>query len=254
MKIAAPAFGDEVAPCFEAASRFEIFHIDNADEISHKAVSVQDNTFRARKRMLKTENAEVLICSGISSLNKDILEAEGVIVIDKITGNLDTAIDNFLNLKQIMDSFDWSSQDNKSSKPLNELISWIAELFRRNSFIVRSGSGETPFPVDLTVETKCRICGKRIRAAVCCGSHTHSAEKEIKELYFAAGKSFDALIYVHRKTPNVRRICSDYQIQLLDPNTYFNLQEEAGETASLGIPLLKEPVKGHEKCLQAKSE
>jgi len=247
MKISMPVYRGEVAPCFEAAEHFNVYEVRQKKVLLSKQVECGQESPMVRVRLLRNEQVEVLICGGVSNFYLDILEAEGLIVISPVAGKTEEVLEDFLNLNHIMENFRVSKSPDRCGKPLSEIISWVSSLLAENSYKIIERDTDAVFPVDISGRIDCPVCGKEIRIAVCCGSHTYSAEKEIKELYFVASGKYDALIYVHKTTPDVKKICTDYNIELLDPYVHFRSGTDNTNVNSR-IPLIKNPVSGHERA------
>ena len=253
MKISMPVYHGEVAPCFEAAEQFNVYEIRPNNIELRKKLECRQESPLVRVRILKAENIELLICGGISNFYRDILESDGLIVISEVAGKTEEVLEDFLNLNHIMENFRFSNSPDRNGKPLNEVISWVSSLLKENSYKIMECVPQAVFPVDITAQIKCPVCGKNIRVAVCCGSHTYSSEKEIKELYFVASRNYDALFYIHKTTPNIKKLCKDYNIELLDPYVHFRLGADNTKMVSK-IALIKNPVPGHERAFSSNGE
>lgn len=247
MKISMPVYCGEIAPCFEAAEHFNVYDVSPKRALLSKQLECTQESPMLRVRILKAENIELLICGGISNFYRDILEADGLIVISEVAGKTEEVLEEFLNLNHIMGNFRVSKSPERCGKPLSEITSWVSSLLTENSYKIIERDLDAVFPVDISGRIDCPVCGKEIRIAVCCGSHTYSAEKEIKELYFVASGKYDALIYVHQTTPDIKRICSDYNIELLDPYAHFRSGTDNTNFNSR-IPLINNSFSGHERA------
>lgn len=248
MLVALTIFKDEIAPCFEAAKRFQVLEIEDCKIISEKYLECQAKGPIARLRLLKEAGIDVVICNGIRSFYKDMLEAENRTVYKDVTGKIKKAIE--LLLKGDIGRASKSRPEDQAPClfEMGELVQITGEYFARNGYEV--SDDEFEFPVDLLATIKCPKCRKPIRVAICCGGHLFSWEKEIKELRSILD-NFDAAVYVHAAQKPVARTCRDYKINLLDPWILEN--EEKGKKSS-PLPILRLPVKGHKKAYKAKQK
>lgn len=253
MKIAIPMFEDEIAPCFGAAKHFSVNEILDKKVVSTEYLEIDESSALAKVKLMQSESVELIICSGIKKTIKEMLEDLSIIVIDGIIGHISDALQSFIHLNNITKNFKYQPSSERRSTSLPEMKSNIADFFRKNRFEVYNGEQFAPFPVDLIAFTQCPVCKQKISTAICCGAHTFLPEKEISEFYFAAFRNFDALIYVHENTPDVKRICSKYNIELLDPfldRQHIDEKEKDGKY----IPIIKMPVKDHEKAFKKQLE
>ena len=249
MNISLPTFGDEVAPCFEAATHFSIHEILDKELISTKYLECNEDSALMKIKLMQSENIELIICNGIKKSTKEILEDSNIIVIDGLIGKVSEALQSFIHLNQITKNFKYQSIMDRSDTSLPEMKSIISDVFRQNGFEVYNGEQFAPFPVDLIAFIKCPVCNQKISSAICCGAHVFSPEKEIAEFYFVAFRNFDSLIYFHEGTPEVKRICRKYNIELLDPNRIGQINSGNNRDQKY-IPIIKMPVKGHEKAFR----
>ena len=252
MKIAIPRFGQELAPCFEAATHFTIYLAQEQEVISSNVFVCHTDSPMERVRLLRQEKIDCLICSGISSFYKDIIKSEGRMVLDHVSGRVNEAIHSFLaGTLSVKERETDLAPPKRTINPV-DLAAWTAKLFRENGYEIKIGSAET-FPMDIVAEIICPLCGKSVKAAVCCGGHTYMMENEIREFYNAAGTNYDSKIYVHAAFPELEKLCEKYNIELLDP-AEFKEHHYNKEYALKYIPILKKPVKGHEKAFRRTSE
>jgi predicted Fe-Mo cluster-binding NifX family protein len=249
MKIVVPMFKDEIAPCFEAALHFSMNEILNKEIVATEYLECREESAMARVKLMQAESAELIICNGIKKSTKAILEDYGIIVIEGILGQISEAITSFIHLNHITENFSYKPSREKPSTSLTEMKWNITEFFRKNQFEVYNGEQFAPFPVDLIAFIRCPICKQMISTAICCGAHTFLPEKEIAEFYFVAHQNFDALLYAHDSTPDVKKICSKYNIELLEPLQYLQ-HDDLNEPDDKYIPIIKMPVKGHEKAFR----
>jgi hypothetical protein len=177
-----------------------------------------------------------------------MLEAENRTVYKDVTGKIKMAIELFLKGDIGRASKSRPEDQAPCLFEMGELVQITGEYFARNGYQV--SDDEFEFPVDLLATIKCPKCKKPIRVAICCGGHLFSWEKEIKELR-SISDNFDAAVYVHAAQKPVARTCRNYKINLLDPWILEN--EEKGKKSS-PLPILRLPVKGHEKAYKARQK
>ncbi|NIP41536.1 MAG: hypothetical protein GWN61_18320 [candidate division Zixibacteria bacterium] len=240
MKLAIATYKDEIAPCFEAAKRFQVCSIERSEVISKELLNCNRSGPIARLRLLKDAAVEVLLCNGIRSFYKDMLEAENLMVYKDLTGRTDEILVLFMSGK-IKHS---GKAEEKKEAPclfeLGELVEMTREYLTRNGFVIERD--ESDFPVDMIATLKCPRCKKPIRVAVCCAGHVFYWEKEIMELR-SISENYDAAVYVHAAQDQVVKTCKDFNINLLDPWVLENPEIEKGKDS---LPFFKIPVKGHE--------
>jgi len=245
MIVAITIFKDEIAPCFEAAKRFQVLEIEDSRIISKKHLECRAKGPIARLRLLKEAEVDVVICNGIRSFYKDMLEAENRVVYKDVTGKIKKALDLFLSGEISRAAKSRPEDQAPCLFEMGELVQMTGEYFARHGYEV--SDDEFEFPVDMLATIKCPKCKKPIRVAICCGGHLFSWEKEIRELR-SISENFDAAVYVHAAQKPVARACRDFKINLLDP---WILENEEKKKKSSPLPILRLPVKGHEKAYQA---
>lgn len=243
MKIAIPQFKDEIAPRFDAAAHFSIYTIEGKHAISAAVILCAGGNGLDRVRRLRDESIDFLICGGINKKYKYILQAEGIVVISRVTGAVSGALKAFIagELSQSDESPIFRAED--VSLSLADLVDWSMNLFKKCGYRVFPGEHYAPLPVDFIAEILCPICAKPIRVAVCCGMHLYRIDEEIRQFHYAAGSAFNAQIYIHSADPKVQKTCGEFGIQLLDPGEY-PASSPIDETAAL--PIVKPPVAGHD--------
>ncbi len=250
--IAIPRFQDEIAPCFEAAVNFDVYTIPKGESPAKNLHLCQGESPLERVRLLRREKVDTLICGGLQSFYKDMLETDGIEVIDGAAGAVEEALDSYLSARLYRGRNLRTRQGYFTGKTplLEELIIWTREHFDKHGYEVRDGEQFAAFPVDLVALKKCPVCGKNVKIAICCGAHTYLAGKEIKEFYHVAAQWFEAYVYVHSAAPEVEQICRQYGIELLDPAFGKIKKTTLKKTSTTAFPLLKNPVKGHEKAYE----
>jgi predicted Fe-Mo cluster-binding NifX family protein len=244
-KVAIPGFQGEVAPRFESAEKFMIVTIaDGAPESSEVLSCVGCEGF-GRVRLLESEQVEVLICSGIKSFYRGLLESLGITVLENVSMTLEQALSDYLagniTAEPVSETLDLADFE----IPHEDLLCWSRDLFRSNGYQVTDTAGKARFPIDLIATIECPVCHKPIRTAICCGAHTYRADQEIREFHHATVAAFHARVYVHVGSRAVCDGCRAYGIQLIDPND----DEFERDPRQIGpVPLLRNPVAGHERA------
>ncbi len=243
MNVAIPKFGETVAPCFEVARVFLVCRLDNRTPIDRRLLECGGCEGFGRVKLLRDKKIDVVICGGIKGFYRDLLQAAGVVVIDNVTGDASEALDQFIrgNLKPRETESEPVSFDARI--PLEDLICWTRELFTAHGYSVTAGADTAAFPIDLIAEISCPTCGKAIRIAICCGAHTYRPDQEIQQLHLAAARDFNARVYVASSSPQVRRLCDEYGIELIDPDAHFAACDHPVTNA---IPILQMKIAGHE--------
>ena len=195
----------------------------------------------ARLRLIKNAGVNVLLCNGIRSFYRDMLEAEKIKVYRNLSGKITDIVRDFQD-KKISDTGAHVKSDEVSCKfDLEELIQMTCEYLSRYGFQIEPSESE--FPVDIISTYKCPKCHKTIRVAVCCSGHLFNWEKEIRELR-TVSENYDAIVYVHAPRENVAQTCNEFKINLLDP---WLLENPSECDLRAPIPVLTLPVRGHDR-------
>ena len=71
------------------------------------------------------------------------------------------------------------------------------------------------------------------------------------EFHHAAPNEFEAKVYVYPSNPEICRTCSEYSIELIDPNSE---DDYLFKPLADKIPVLRNPIAGHEKACMTTSE
>lgn len=245
MKIAIPRYHDEVAPSFDAANDFLIAESESDPLFILEVFTCADLRGVDRVKHLAQKQVRLVICSGINNKYKIMLEMEGVKVISQVTGRVEDALIAYQRGEFLGHSEEAIFEIKSEDVQLADLITWTSQLFKENGYKVAPGPEKAAFPVDLTAEVLCPVCSRPIRVAICCGAHASRVDEEIREFHHAAGGSFHAHIYVHRRSPEVQRICTEFGIQLLDPAEEFE-QAKTNKTRR-AVPLVQPPIKEHDR-------
>jgi len=222
-----------------------ICEFDSENEIFSQTVSCTGCEGFGRIRLLQKYNVNVLICSGIKSFYRDLLESSGLTVIDNISIDADKALKRYLDGKIKLQNHKDNLDEFSCEIPHEDLVCWARELFESHGFSVTKLDEETLFPVDLVAAINCPVCRKQIKVAVCCGAHTYRADQEIREFHHLAASIYHAKVYVYPGNPRVKKSCREYNIQLIDPDSEGTNRDQ---TITDKIPLLEYPVTNHEKA------
>jgi predicted Fe-Mo cluster-binding NifX family protein len=245
MVIAIPIFNDEIAPCFEAATRFLIAHAEHAEGVTKRIAECTGVGGFARARLLRDEGVSILICDGIKGFYRDLLQASGLAVVDGNSLSVEEALASYLTGKIKPSGRMPEIYNLAGNMPLDDLISWTRHLFESSGYEIHGGAVKAPFPIDLVAEIKCPVCEKPIRVAICCGGHSYRVDQELSEFNRASVTDFHAQLYVHPALPGLRKRCKEYGIELLDPLSPINRDSGASRDK---IPILNAPVKGHQRA------
>ncbi|MEW5993553.1 MAG: NifB/NifX family molybdenum-iron cluster-binding protein [Candidatus Zixiibacteriota bacterium] len=244
MIVAVPKYNEAIAPRFEVARYFLICVVEGGQQLSSRIFDCSTGCEGfGRVRLLRDKHADVLICNGIKSFYRDLLEASGVTVIPNVTLPVSEAMQLYLAGQLQPATTIMESCSPATGIPHEDLVCWARELFESNGYSVRAS--ESPFPIDLIAEITCPVCRKPVRVAICCGAHTYRTDQEIRELHRVAASDFHAQVYVHPGTPAISRCCQEYGVQLIDPDTELKTCHRRNAQT---IPVLAAPVPGHERA------
>ncbi|MFH1688328.1 MAG: NifB/NifX family molybdenum-iron cluster-binding protein [bacterium] len=247
MKVAAPQMGESIAPCFEAATTFGIAVVEGESIVSSQTISCEGSEGYRRVRLLRVHDVGVLVCNGIKAHYSDILTASGMQVISGITGPISQVFDDYLAGRLPVDI----RHANDAHEPMafhhNDLVGWARELFTNHGYQIQDGPGRDAFLVDLVAEMTCPVCRKPVRVAICCGAHTYRSTVEITEFHHTTAADYNARVYVCPAGAATIQCCRSYGIQVIDPEVVKSEPESSGLAP---IPLLENPIRGHEKVSQ----
>lgn len=246
-RVAISCFGEEVAPCFDTARRFRYWTIASGEAVNYRELATEGSEGISRIKLLKRMNVDVVICNGISERLREILEVDGCIVIEGVVGSASDALFGLL-AGQIKPRLQRPTlKPDQMQAHTADLAVWTEELFRRLDWVVQRVWQDNLFPIDLLAERRCPLCGKVVRAAICCGAHAYRIEKEIQELKRVTAVGYSARVYVHHAMPGVSAACHDFEIQLLDPGDFAN----GGSISHRSVlPPLKGLIAGHDALNQ----
>ena len=244
-RVAIPQLGEMVAPRFEAASSFVIVTTEGSRIISKESVTCPGTEGFRRFRMLNIHQVSVLICNGIKGSYKDMLISSGVTVIDKVSSEVDRALQGFLSGALRPQEGPIEDLPEPCTVPHEKLVRSARMLFQKHGFAVSPGPAQGSFLVDLVAEMICPRCRRPVRVAICCGAHTYSANKEITEFHLATQSGYHARVYVCPARPSLLTCCREFGIELVDPDQ-TGLESKPDKTER--IPLLKGAVHEHEQA------
>jgi predicted Fe-Mo cluster-binding NifX family protein len=245
MNVALPILRNQIAPCFEAAKKFEILTVKNKKITFSKRINCFASEGFLRIRLLRLYEIETLICNGIKNFYRDQLEAMGIAVIPNINYSIERALNLFIagELKSYEETV--FKAENNSIVSHDDLVNWAYNLFSRKGYEVSSCPEEESFLIDLIAKMNCPVCGRQIKVAVCCGAQIYKADQEIKEFHHNTKTQFNARVYVYLMNPQLEKSCNDYGIEFLSPETETESLDKKPKSA---IPILQKPVEGHEKA------
>jgi predicted Fe-Mo cluster-binding NifX family protein len=245
MIVAIPILRDQIAPCFEAAKKFEILTIKNKKISSSKRINCYASEGFIRIRLLRLYEIQTLICNGIKNFYRDQLVAMGIAVIPNVNYPVDKALNLFIagELKSYRETI--FNSENSSIVSHDDLVNWAYSLFSKNGYEVSLCPDEESFLIDLIAKINCPVCGRQIKVAVCCGAQIYKADQEIKEFHHNTKTQFNARVYVYLMNPQLEKSCNDYGIDFLSPETE---SENLNKRPNSVIPILQRPVEGHEKA------
>jgi predicted Fe-Mo cluster-binding NifX family protein len=245
MIVALPRFNDLVAPRFEVARYFVFARIEAQIEQHREVIQCTGCEGLGRVQLILDRRTELLICNGIRRIYCHILRSNGVQVSTDQSGPVDELLEQVRTERLPAVTQSGTPVETEPQIPLKDLIGWTQELFSACGYTVYSGAERAPFPVDLVAEITCPVCHKTVRIAICCGAHTYRCDQEIAQLHRVAGNDFHACVYIHPATEHVQRFCSDYGIELLDPNASWIHSTRLTRNR---IPILQNPIPGHERA------
>ncbi len=246
MIVAIPRFGEEIAPCFEAAEYFIVAVTDSGQIVSKETFRCVSSGGFSRIRLLKDKKIDTVICNGIKRFYRDVLTASGIEVIGNVSMTTSKVLKLFASGK--LESTETERRDQLGeppSIPHEDLVIWAKELFESNGYTITERNNQSGFPVSFIAEATCPVCGKPVRVAVCCGSQMYSVKSELSEFHRIFGLNYNAQVYVYPADKTIERWCDEYGIELVDPNSDID-----SLAAKNGIPLLKRHISGHEAALR----
>ncbi len=252
VKIAIACFGEEIAPCFAATRRFLIWELGSDSKINSGELTTSEIGGLARIRLLKQAGIDVLICNGIGEQARQLLETDGIHVVETIVGSLSDALYGYLAGK-IPDSRISKTVEPFQLQPhTTALLEWTVELFSSFGWTIELFTQSEAYPIDFKAVIQCPLCGKSVQVAVCCGAHSYNIESEIQEFGHVTAREFDARIYVHQAASYIINWCRDYEIELLDPAS-FTISTNKTTDKDM-FPPLKERIKNHPKINNEQKE
>ena len=245
MKVAIPILDNSVAPCFEVARFFLVAELEDQKILSSTIKECAGCDGFGRVRFLFSQKIDILICNGIKAFYKDMLSSSGVKIFSEVRGDVGEILDSFAAGTGFDDSAGYINSTSTIEIPHDDLVCWSRGLFESGGYKVSLRTDNQSTFLDLIAETTCPVCLKTIRVAICCGAHTYKPELEIRELHFLSPTNYSAKVFVYPATSQVAKICREYNIELVDPNTW---EDFPGDDSAVRIPILKIPIPGHDKA------
>ncbi len=243
-KILIPDLNGNIAPCFEAATKFLLVDIKGGKSISHKKITCTGEGGFRRIRLIRLHDVDTLICSGIGGFYRDLLNNMHIELISDVSMKMDEAIEGYLDGRIKPDQNRRDNGRRLHHTALSDLVNWTRTFFERRGFMVSQGPGQDSFLIDLVAERLCPVCGKSIKIAVCCGAHTYRMDQEIREFHFCAKNDYNAKVYVCPENESAAERCREYNIEYMKYNP--ELQDEIKSQYSTA-PILHFPISGHER-------
>jgi len=247
VKVAIPQLEESVAPCFEAARRFIIGTVERGQVTSSRTVDCSEPEGHKRIRLLQIHGVKVLICNGIKSHFHDMLVASGITVIKDVSSSCEEALKKLVAGELAPSTPSRDDLPESSATPHWKLVEWARKLFEEGGYAVSPVSNQDYQLVDLVAEIKCPVCDRKVRVAICCGSHTYRPSQEIPEFHHATPTGFNARVYVCPTSSAVIECCQEYGIELLDPDVK---RAGRGVRSRYKLPVLRGQVQNHEKASQ----
>lgn len=248
IRIAITCFDDEVAPCFEVTRRFQVWELEDGEISGYQVLETQSANGIERCRLLKQHKIDVLICNGIDRQMQRLLEAEGCQVVSGVSGKLADALYGYSAGRIGLEEDREMVSSTEMSIHTADLVEWTRELFEKLGWSVNIAHHPDTFPIDLTAMRKCPVCGHEVRIAICCGAHAYRVEEEILEFKRVSTGGYHARVYVQHILPGIVETCRDFEIELLEPETFANWINSKGKQGD--IPPLRGKVSGHERLNQ----
>lgn len=243
-RILIPDLNGNIAPCFEVASKFELIILERDKVISRKKIACSGEGGFRRIRLIQLNDIDTLICSGIGVFYRDLLYTMNIELMSDVSMELDEALEGYLEGWIKPDKYRPDINARSHTVALSELVSWTRTVFENHGFAVSSGPGQDSFLIDLVAEMACPVCGKAIRAAICCGAHTYRVDQEIREFHFCAKNDYNARVYVCPCNETAAERCREYNIDYLN---FDPVKIAVPIPTGRGVPILNRPIAGHEK-------
>ncbi|HEB84169.1 MAG TPA: hypothetical protein ENI92_04120 [Bacteroidetes bacterium] len=249
LRIAVPCFGEEVAPVFGSTRRFRVWVFEGGEVRDYRELAVEGADPLHRYRLVKELDTDVVICNGIEEHCREMLRAVGVEVVPGVVGTATDALFGYLAGRIRPPDLEHSPAPGEIHPHAADTVEWTRELFIENGWRVRRVREEEFYPVDLTAERTCPVCGRTVRVAVCCGAHAYRVDEEIRQFQRITAGHYQARVYVHQPLPSVVRRCRDFGIELLDPVSFVRHEKSGRGTGRAPLAPLTGPVEGHANTL-----
>lgn len=250
-KVAIPILDEDLAPCFEVARYFMICDITARDEVTTSIEKCAGCEGFGRVRFLQDNKVNILICNGIKTFYRDLLIAGDIKVISNIGLSANEALNDFLLKKLKFDVVAVPESPTLSPIPRDDLVCWARELFESNGYKISRIGKLSHGLIDFVAEIDCPVCGKPIRAAICCGAHTYNYVQEIRQFHYTTASNYQARVYISIAGSELTQTCREYNVELIDPE----MEEKLFHRLAAGkIPLLRLPIQGHERAFPSSKD
>lgn len=252
--LAIASFRSEIAPCFDAASRFQLWNISEGNATALHDLEFGKSGGIERVKVLVNTQARVLICNGIQTNFIRMLQADGCEVLWGIGGAVEKILSEYLAGRIEPVDPDNIHESDASFDPDEDKIAIAINLFRTLGWQVKQIDRQQSFPIDLVAERSCPLCGRPVRVAICCGGHIYRIDEEIREFKRVSSGGYNARVYMNEARKSLAARCNEFNIELLEPSTVEAWC--AANSTSCKFPPLKGRIDGHEKLgtVQADSE
>lgn len=243
-RVAIPKMDASVAPRFETADSIVFCTLVEGQIVDSDSEPCAGCEGISRVRLLREHQVDTVICNGIRSLYRNLLQSLGVVVIDNVSMTVDAALEELIAGRLNATAAGESDQGMECAIPHEDLICWADELLSGCGWRVEPAGNNAPFAVDLVATTECPVCHRQVRAAVCCGAHIYRCDREIGEFHHSTMNDFHVRLYVHPYNPKLDECCHSYGIQLIDPHSH---RIEADRTGQDHIAPIIVAIGGHDR-------
>ena len=97
MKIAIPIWEDKISPVFDTALRLMVVDIEGKKELSRTVYYIDEQDLLRKCQRIRTLDVDILICGAVSHSFLKILNANGLEVIEEISGRAEEVLEAYLN-------------------------------------------------------------------------------------------------------------------------------------------------------------
>jgi predicted Fe-Mo cluster-binding NifX family protein len=242
--------GAVVAPRFETAEYFYICTLLDGKISDKQVFGCSGCEGFSRVRLLREQQVDCVICGGIKSFYRQLLESLGMRVIDRVSLSVDQALDQYGDGRLSPSSDDASCDKSVCDVPHEDLLCWTRDLFAGFGWQICATDDSAPFAVDLIGRIDCPVCGRPVRIAICCGAHIYRCDQEIREFHDATVNDFHVRAYVYPPSSRLADCCRAFGIQIIDPNR----DDVSGEgDVTDRLPLITVRVEGHDNLAWEKT-